>query len=212
MMAPEVAEPRASLPLVVPVPVPLAMMESTVKVVAASGRKRPVELTSSAIPRLAARVMLAVVCREPPVKVSWPAVAVAGTAPRAESLAITSLPPAIVVVPAKVEPFARVKVPGVVPVPAFTKEPVPVSGPPKVTSRPVVSMVAAALIVRLFTVIAVVAPRLNFKPPPLRMTPPVGMAVAESRRRLPPLTSIPVVALALPVRASVPSWMMVLPV
>ena len=125
---------------------------------------------------------------------------------------MTSLPPVMAVLPAKVEPFARVSVPGVVPVPALMREPVPVSGPPKVTSRPVVSMVEAALMVRLFTVIAVVAPRLNFRPPPLRTTPPAGMAVAESRRRKPPLTSMRVVALALLVSASVPSWTMVLPV
>ena len=211
-MAPAVAEPRTSLPLVEPVPVPLAMTALTVKVVPASGRRTPVELTSRAMPRLAARVTSAVVCSAPPAKASWPAVAVAGTAPRAESLEMTSLPPVMVVLPAKVEPFAKVSVPGVAPVPALMSEPVPVSGAPKVTSRPVVSIVEAALIVRLLTVMAVVAPKLNLRPPPLRTTPPVGMAEAESRRRKPPLTSMPVVALALPVRASVPSWMMVLPV
>ena len=58
----------------------------------------------------------------------------------------------------------------------------------------------------------VVAPRLNWRPPPLKTRPLAGTAAAASMRSVPPLTMTPELAEALPVRARVPAETTVSPV
>ena len=107
---------------------------------------------------------------------------------------------------------ASVKVPGVWPEPALMSWPLPSSGEVNVTSRPVVSMVTGALMVSCVSDSVVAAPRLNWRPPPLKTRPLAGTAAAASMRSVPPLTMTPELADALPVRASVPAARMVSPV
>ena len=52
-----------------------------------------------AMPRFGSRVKLAVVCRVPPLKVSWPAVGAPGAVPRAVSAAMDRVPAVMVVAP-----------------------------------------------------------------------------------------------------------------
>ena len=92
-IVPPLAEPRASLPLVEPVPALEAMMAFTVRVVAASGARMPRPLTFSVRPRLASRVTSAVVRRMPPLKERLSAVKVAGATPSAVASLMTMAPP-----------------------------------------------------------------------------------------------------------------------
>ena len=71
----------------------------------------------SATPRLALRVIVALAISVPPLKVSWPGVALPGAVPRAESAAIEIVPPLIVVLPVNVLMPDRVSVP----VPVLTR-------------------------------------------------------------------------------------------
>ena len=58
----------------------------------------------------------------------------------------------------------------------------------------------------------VAAPKLNWRPPPLKTRPLAGTAAAASIRSVPPLTMTPELAEALPVRASIPAETTVSPV
>ena len=98
-MVPPLVEPRASLPPVEPVPVPLAMTELTVRVVPEAGAKVPEPLTSSVRPRLAARVTSAVVLRLPPLKARLSATKLVGATPRAVTLPMMRAPPLRAILP-----------------------------------------------------------------------------------------------------------------
>ena len=93
MTVPPLVEPRASLPLVEPVPVLEAIMALTVKVVPVAGASVPVPLTFSVRPRLAARVISAVVRRIPPLKVRLSATKFAGAVPSAVTSLTMTAPP-----------------------------------------------------------------------------------------------------------------------
>ena len=84
------------MPVLVRLPLPV-ITPPTVRVVPVPALR--VAVPVSAMPRLAARVKVAVLARVAPLIVSCPGVAEVGTAPRAASAAIESVPPLTVVAP-----------------------------------------------------------------------------------------------------------------